>query len=81
MSVIGDRKMPLRSGFREGGAIAVRFTLQPGEKKTVHFKLGKDELTYWSSATRSWVEETEQFDVWVGDSSKAAEHATFRVIP
>ena len=58
-----------------------RTALQPGEKKTVHFKLGKDELTYWSSATRSWVEETEQFDVWVGDSSKAAEHATFRVIP
>ncbi|GAC1637649.1 MAG: glycoside hydrolase family 3 N-terminal domain-containing protein [Candidatus Acidiferrum sp.] len=58
-----------------------RVSLKPGEKKTVHFKLGKEELTYWSSATHSWVEETEQFDVWVGNDSKAKEHATFRVIP
>jgi len=26
-----------------------RITLQPGEKKTVTFKLGKDKLTYWST--------------------------------
>ncbi len=58
-----------------------RLTLKPGEKKTVHFSLGKNELTFWSSSKRDWVEETEQFDVWVGDDSTAKEHATFRVVP
>ena len=72
----GSTSRPIRElkGFE-------RVSLQPGEKKTVHFKLGKEELTYWSSAARDWVEETEQFDVWIGNSSQATEHATFRVIP
>jgi len=58
-----------------------RITLQPGEKKAVHFTLGKDELTYWSSSMRDWVEETEEFDVWVGNDSTAKEHAAFKVVP
>ncbi len=72
----GSTSRPIRElkGFE-------RVSLAPGEKKIVRFKLGKEELTYWSSAARDWVEETEQFDVWVGNSSKATEHATFRVIP
>ena len=57
-----------------------RVSLKTGERKTVHFTLGKSELTYWSSAKRDWVEEPEQFDVWVGNDSKATEHATFRVV-
>jgi beta-glucosidase len=57
-----------------------RVSLKPREKKTVHFKLGIEELTYWSSAKRDWVEETEEFDVWVGSDSMAKEHATFRVV-
>lgn len=57
-----------------------RVSLKPGEKKTVHFKLGKEELTYWSSSKRDWVEETEEFDVFVGSDSTAKEHATFRVV-
>ncbi len=58
-----------------------RVSLKPGEKKTVHFNLGKEELTYWSSAKRGWVEETEEFDVWVGSDSTAKEHAAFKVVP
>ncbi|HLH08419.1 MAG TPA: beta-glucosidase BglX [Terriglobales bacterium] len=57
-----------------------RITLAPGETKTVHFKLGKDELTYWSPSLRKWVEEPEQFDVWVGEDSTAKLHSNFKLI-
>jgi beta-glucosidase len=54
-----------------------RVTLGAHEKKTVHFSLGNDELTYWSTATKSWVEEAAAFDVWVGGDLTAALHAGF----
>jgi beta-glucosidase len=57
-----------------------RITLTPGEKKTVHFSLGKDELSYWSPSLRKWVEEPEQFDVWVGEDSTAKLHSTFKLV-
>ena len=57
-----------------------RVALAPGETKTVRFALGPNELTYWSSARRAWVEEPEEFDVWAGDSSAAEAHATFQVV-
>ncbi len=71
----GSTSRPIRElkGFE-------RISLQPGQTKTIHFTLGPKELTYWSSATKTWVEEREEFDVWVGDSSKAENHATFRVV-
>jgi beta-glucosidase len=56
-----------------------RVTLAAHEKRTVHFSLGNDELTYWSTATKSWVEETASFDVWAGGDSTAALHATFNI--
>jgi beta-glucosidase len=56
-----------------------RITLAPGEKKTVHFTLGRNELSYWSSAEKKWVLEPENFDVWVGEDSTATLHANFRV--
>ncbi len=56
-----------------------RLTLGPHEKKTVHFNLGNDELTYWSTATKSWVEEPAAFDVWVGGDSNATLHANFNI--
>ena len=56
-----------------------RLTLAPGEKKTVHFSLGNDELTYWSTATRSWVVEPSKFDVWVGSDSTAQLHGNFEI--
>ena len=56
-----------------------RVTLAAHEKKTVHFPLGNDELTYWSTATKSWVEEPSNFDVWVGADSAAQLHANFAI--
>jgi beta-glucosidase len=56
-----------------------RVALGPGETKTVRFKLGPEELRYWSSAARGWVQEAENFDVWVGSDSSAPLHTTFRV--
>ncbi len=58
-----------------------RVTLAPGEKKTVHFSLGKDELSYWSPSLHKWVEEPEQFDVWVGEDSTAKLHSNFKLTP
>jgi beta-glucosidase len=58
-----------------------RVALAPHEKKTIRFTLGKDELTYWSTAEKKWVVEPEQFDVWVGDDATATLHATFKIHP
>jgi beta-glucosidase len=56
-----------------------RVTLATHEKKTLHFSLGKDELTYWSTAKKDWVEEPAKFDVWVGGNSDATLHANFTI--
>ncbi|HEX5883825.1 MAG TPA: beta-glucosidase BglX [Pyrinomonadaceae bacterium] len=57
-----------------------RIALAPGEKKTVRFRLGKSELTYWSSAVKGWVQEAATFDVWAGGDSTATLTTTFRVV-
>ena len=57
-----------------------RVTLAPNQSKTVRFTLGKNELQYWSSAAKTWVQEAENFDVWVGFDSNAANHSSFKVI-
>ena len=57
-----------------------RIALAPGEKKTVHFTLGKSELTDWSSAVKGWVQEPATFDVWAGGDSTASLTTTFRVV-
>jgi beta-glucosidase len=71
----GSTSRPIRElkGFE-------RVALQPGETKTVHFTLGKKELTYWSERRKAWVEEPEEFDVWAGDDSNAKLHASFHVV-
>ncbi|MGC1482777.1 MAG: beta-glucosidase BglX [Candidatus Acidiferrum sp.] len=56
-----------------------RITLAAHEKRTVHFSLGKDELTYWSTAKKAWVEEPAAFDVWVGGDSGATLHSIFSI--
>lgn len=62
----GSASRPVRQlkGFQ-------RISLQPGAKQTLHFQLGSDELEFWSPASKRWVVEPEQFDVWVGDNSQA----------
>jgi beta-glucosidase len=54
-----------------------RVHLDPHEEKTVTLTLQPNELTYWSMAERTWVTEPGVFDVWVGDSVEATDHATF----
>lgn len=56
-----------------------RVTLQPGESKTVTFNLGPDELSYWSTITRSVIQDATGFDLWVGGDSTASLHAEFEV--
>ena len=70
----GSASRPVRQlkGFQ-------RVPLQASAKQTVHFKLGPDELQFWSPATKQWVVEPEQFDVWAGEDSQAKLHAEFRL--
>ena len=58
-----------------------KVALAAGEKKTVRFTLGKDELSYWSGVSKSWVLEAESFDVWAGADSDASLHASFKLVP
>jgi beta-glucosidase len=58
-----------------------RISLKPHEVKTVQFTLGKDELSYWASATHGWVLDSAVFDVWVGEDSNASLHGTFSIVP
>jgi beta-glucosidase len=70
----GSASRPVRQlkGFQ-------RSTLGPGAKQTVHFKLGLDELQFWSPSLKKWVVEPEAFDVWAGDNSQAKLHTEFRL--
>jgi beta-glucosidase len=58
-----------------------RITLAPGEKKTVRFKLGPDELGYWSTSAGRWLQDDTAFDVWVGPDSTAKLQAQLTVTP
>jgi beta-glucosidase len=58
-----------------------RITLSAHQSKTLHMSLGKEELTYWSSSKKEWVNEPATFDVWVGDDANASLHANFVVAP
>jgi len=86
-NVAGDEVVQLYIHQRSGSASRPvrqlkgfeRLSLTPGEKKAIHFTLGKDELTYWSPSLKSWVLEPAVFDVWVGDNSNAVLHANFEV--
>lgn len=68
----GSRPVRQLKGFE-------RVSLAAGAKQTLHFKLGPDQLQFWSPATRKWVVEPEQFDVWIGGDSTAQSHAVFRL--
>ncbi len=72
----GSASRPIRElkGFE-------RIRLASKEKRTVQFKLGKDELSYWSPQQRKWVQETEAFDIWIGGNSTATLHDSFEVKP
>jgi beta-glucosidase len=54
-----------------------RVTVKAGQRRTVAIPLHADDLRYWSAATRKWEDGSGTFDLWVGDSSAATDHATF----
>lgn len=56
-----------------------RVSLAAGERKTVRFTLGPEELGYWSTARGRRIQEAAAFDVWIGGDSAATAHATFQV--
>jgi beta-glucosidase len=72
----GSDSRPQRElkGFR-------RVSLAPGEKRTLSFSLGPQELGYWSTSQRKWLQEAEAFDLWAGGDSTAALHAELTVLP
>jgi beta-glucosidase len=70
----GSAVRPVRElkGFR-------RVTLAPGETRTITFAVKAEDLTYWSSAVRGWVQDETTIDVFVGGDSAAALSASFEV--
>lgn len=56
-----------------------RLTLAPGEVRTAHFSLTPEDLGYWASSTRGFVQDTTRFDVYVGNSSTATLSGGFEV--
>jgi beta-glucosidase len=72
----GSDSRPVRElkGFKRVG-------LRPKETQTVTFSLGPDDLRYWSTSRRGWVQEAAAFDVWVGADSTATLHADLSVVP
>jgi beta-glucosidase len=72
----GTDSRPLRElkGFE-------RVSLQPGETKTVTFRLGPEELSYWSTSAGMRVQDTADFDLWAGSDSRATLQAGFAVVP
>lgn len=71
----GDAARPIRElkGFQ-------RVALRPGETRTLSFTLSSQDLSYWSAASREWVQDATTFDVWAGDSSDAPLAGSFRVL-
>jgi beta-glucosidase len=64
----GTSTRPLRElkGFE-------RVTVPAGQSVSVEFELGPAQLRYWSAATRTWVQDPTELDVWVGGSSAVAD--------
>lgn len=72
----GTASRPVRElkGFR-------RVSLAAGETAEIEFRLGPDELRFWSSTTRTWVQDATTFDIWVGPDSTADLAAVLTVTP
>lgn len=70
----GSASRPVRQlkGFQ-------RLALAPGQTQTLTFPLGPDELSFWSSQSKTWGVEAGTFDVWAGEDSTAPMHAELEV--
>jgi beta-glucosidase len=88
-AIAGDEVVQLYTHQRSGSMSRPRrelkgFTrlhLGAGEKRTVTLILQTKDLGFWSPQTHQWSIEPGAFDLWVGEDSTAAEHATFSVAP
>lgn len=71
----GSASRPVRQlkGFQ-------RVTLPAGSARLVEFRIGPDELRYWSAAARDFVQEASNFDLWVGGDSTAELTTTFMTV-
>jgi beta-glucosidase len=58
-----------------------RVPLQPHEKRLLRFTLSAEDLSFWSTAKKSWTQEPATFDYWVGEDSTAKAGGTFVVNP
>jgi beta-glucosidase len=84
-SVLGDAVAQLYIHQRYGSASRPvrelkgfeRIAFQPGETKTLKFRLGEDQLHYWNPQSKGWVVDPTEFDVWAGEDSTASLHAEF----
>ena len=56
-----------------------RISVATGETRTVTLHLSPDDLSFWSPSTHRRATEASTYDVWVGDSSSASDHAQFDV--
>lgn len=56
-----------------------RVTLKPGESRSLRFTLTAKELSYWSAATRDWMQDKTVFDVAVGSDATAPFGTSFEV--
>lgn len=48
-----------------------RVTIDAGQTVPVQFRLGPDQLRYWSAVTNGYVQDASTIDIWVGGSSTA----------
>ncbi|WP_298131052.1 glycoside hydrolase family 3 C-terminal domain-containing protein, partial [Micropruina sp.] len=48
-----------------------RLPIAAGATQTVSFDLGTDQLRYWSAATRDWVQDATEIEIYVGGDSTA----------
>lgn len=55
-----------------------RITLKAGERRTVHFELGPDDLAFWD-IDMNWSVEPGDFQIGVGNSSAALQHLILTV--
>jgi beta-glucosidase len=56
-----------------------RVTLAPSESRTLEFRLGPDELSYWSTATRGYVQDATTIDLGIGGDCRVELSESFRV--
>jgi beta-glucosidase len=58
-----DRPLRELKGFK-------RVELKAGEAKTVEFRLGREDLSYWSPEKKTWVADPGKFEIQLGASSR-----------